>query len=34
MLFHFLYQSGFNLGILIVLVYLYNAESPSKESKE
>lgn len=34
MMLQFLQQSGFDLGLLIVLVCLYNAESPNKESKE
>lgn len=34
MLLQFLHQSAFDLGVLIVLICLYYAESPPKESKE
>ena len=31
---HFLHQSGFDLLVLIVLIYLFNAELPRKECEE
>jgi hypothetical protein len=31
---HFLQQSGFDLVVLIVSIYLFNAESPRKECEK